>query len=78
MAWQSEHLILQTAPGLSSGLSFLLTLVSKRRKVKMGLCATIIIIIILITRITIIANNIYFSPEISNFVQACYHFTILM
>ena len=30
----------RTAPRLSSGLSFPLTLVSKRRKVKMGLCAT--------------------------------------
>ena len=40
VAWQSEHLILYTAPGLPSGLSLSLTLVSKRRKVNVRLCAT--------------------------------------
>ena len=57
-------------------LNCLLALVSKRCKVKMGLCATIIIKIILITRITIIANNIFDLKF--HFVQACYDFTILM
>ena len=37
---ESQHLILYTAPCLSSGLSLSLTLVSRRRKVVMGLCAT--------------------------------------
>ena len=36
----SRALILYTAPCLSSGLSLSLTLVSSRRKVVIGLCAT--------------------------------------
>ena len=36
----SQHLILYTAPRLSSGLSLSLKLVSSRRKVVIGLCAT--------------------------------------
>ena len=40
VAWQSKHLILLAASGLSSGSSLSLRLVSKRRKVNMGLCAT--------------------------------------
>ena len=37
-AWQSQHLILYTAPCLSSGLSLSLTLGSCRRKVVISLC----------------------------------------
>ena len=40
VAWQSQHLILYTAPCRSSGLSLSLTLVGSRRKVVIGLCAT--------------------------------------
>ena len=42
VACQSKHLILQIAPDLSSGLSLPLTIVSKRRKVNMGLCNKIL------------------------------------
>ena len=41
---QSQHLIFYTAPCLSSGLSLSLTLVSSRRKVVIGLCATRILL----------------------------------
>ena len=40
VAWQSPHLILYTAPCLSSGLSLPLKSVNSRRKVVIGLCAT--------------------------------------
>ena len=41
---ESQHLIFYTAPCLSSGLSLSLTLVSSRRKVVIGLCATRILL----------------------------------
>ena len=40
IAWQSQHLILYTAPCLSSGLSLSWALISSRRKLVIGLCAT--------------------------------------
>ena len=40
LAWQSQHLILYTAPSLPSGLSLSLKLVSSRRKLVIGLCTT--------------------------------------
>ena len=43
-AWQSQHVALHTPPCLSSGLSLSLTLVSSRRKVVIGLCATLVLL----------------------------------
>ena len=47
---QSQHLILYTAPCLSSGLSLSLTLVSSSRKVVIGLCPTRILKVVVYVR----------------------------